>query len=1408
MKRCQKWFLTCLSVLGFGIVGTTHAQTSAPPVIADAQIAFVSGLGSPQGITAPSNGTIYVADTANNRVVKISSGGVINQVSTGTYTLNSPSAVAIDSSGNLFIADSNNARVLEVFANGNVAPVPALNLSYPITLAVDPSGILYVGDGINNAVYRVTGRTTGAVSITNESNILPEALATDASGNLYIGDANSNHVYEVPAGGGDAQDVTPNGYALNSPAGVTFDAAGDMYVLDSGNMRVIEVPAGNASNPYQVPITGLASATSLAVDPSGNLYVADLQNNNVTELIYAGNSVNLGAIAVGGTGAAVQVNYELNADETLSAFKSTVQGDAAQEARIGTGTTCQFQSYTVSPVGSGNSISPVNPFVCFANVQGTPLYPGTRIGEINLLGSSNALLVSMPFTETGTAPVAWISPGLSSAPVTGLTAPQGIAISGQNKLVYIADAGSGKVYSWNGLSGSGSTVTTVATPGFTLSAPSAVALNGAGDLFIADYGLDKVIVVPANTAIAPFALNTGSQSLDFPVSLTFDSNGNLFIGDGGPSGEYASSSSPGFVVKVPSSGGPVTKISTGATNVIFPQVLAADASGNLYIADGGDEIVGGGAQVVVIPADGAAPSTLGISGLLDPAGLAIDPAGDLWVLDSENLGYLTVVAPGGGSIYQLPIAASSLGAPTQMVFTAGATGLLIPDLENGHLTLLNGLTAELTFPQTAVSSQSGPLGAAIVSIGTTALQAAVSGGGLYSFNGNTQDFNAPNSSTCFGFTQLLPTTSCAFAMTFTPMPPDAGTESESITSTFNSVNQVQLLLAGSTTGAASVTASPTFSPEPGTYAAGQSVTISDSTPAAVIHYTVDNSTPTTSSPVYTSPILVNSSTTLKALAIASGDTASPVTTASYTIETSTACSINFGSGFPSGTGLALNGSAKVNSGNLKLTDGGGYEAGSAYCATPVNVQSFTSNFTFQLTSASANGFTFTIQDAGTTALGNTGGGLGYGVDPNGGTGGGIGDSVAITFELYSGSGEVANTIGMFTDGASPTTPSYSLTPSGITLSSGDTISAQLSYDGTTLTLNLTDTVTNKTYSHAFTINIPSIVGSSTAYVGFTGGTGGLSAIQNIKTWTFTSGISQAAASPVFDPLPGAYTSAQNVTLSSATPGSVIYYTTDGSTPTHSSAIYSAPIVVSGASATIRAFAFAAGYDDSPVVTGNYQITTINFGGGFSSTTGLQLNGSAKKNSSSMELTDGGGYEAGSAYWTAPVNIQSFTTNFTFQLASASANGFTFTIQNAGVTALGNTGGGLGYGVDPNGGTGGGIGNSVAITFELYSGSGEVANTIGIFTDGAPPTTPSYSLTSSGITLSSGDTISAELVYNGATLTLNITDTVTNKTYSHAFTVNIPSTVGGDTAYVGFTGGTGGLSAIQNIKTWTFTSGTP
>jgi hypothetical protein len=292
---------------------------------------------------------------------------------------------------------------------------------------------------------------------------------------------------------------------------------------------------------------------------------------------------------------------------------------------------------------------------------------------------------------------------------------------------------------------------------------------------------------------------------------------------------------------------------------------------------------------------------------------------------------------------------------------------------------------------------------------------------------------------------------------------------------------------------------PTLSPAPGVYSTAQTVSLSDSVAGATIYYTVDGTPPTTSSTRYTGPFTVSTSTTVRAIADATGYTSSAVASGLYTIGTAT--TIDFSNGFASVAGLTLNGSAtNTDDSRLQLTTGATHQAGSAFYNTPINIQSFSTDFTLQLsgTQPLADGITFTIQAIGPSALGASGGALGYGPPA------GIARSVAVKFDVFSNNGEGANSTGVYINGVLPTIPAVDLTPSHVVLSSGDTISAHLAYDGAFLYLTLKDPVNNSTYVGRFAIDIAKTLGTANAYVGFTGGTGGLIASQKILTWSFTS----------------------------------------------------------------------------------------------------------------------------------------------------------------------------------------------------------------------------------------------------------------------------------------------------------------
>ena len=132
-----------------------------------------------------------------------------------------------------------------------------------------------------------------------------------------------------------------------------------------------------------------------------------------------------------------------------------------------------------------------------------------RESAIQAQGPKSSILSSTPVYETGLSAAQITYPLDSSTTALGLIEPQGITASGFDQTVYVADLANGAVYSLSGLGGSSPQA--VATGGIALQAPSAVAMNGEGDLFIADFNLGEVVVVPTTTGQITLCVEHGQS---------------------------------------------------------------------------------------------------------------------------------------------------------------------------------------------------------------------------------------------------------------------------------------------------------------------------------------------------------------------------------------------------------------------------------------------------------------------------------------------------------------------------------------------------------------------------------------------------------------------------------------------------------------------------------------------------------------------------------------------------------------------------------------------------------------------------------------------------------------------------------------------------------------------------------
>jgi trimeric autotransporter adhesin len=577
-------------------------------------------------------GDLYIADTNNNRIRRVDPSGVITTVAgTGTAgfsgddgpateaELNRPVAVAVDDSGRLYIADRENDRVRRVDRRG------------VITTVAGTGALGYSGDGAFAADARLAG---------------PVAVAVDGAGDLYIAEASSDRVRKVDDRGiistlagtgrrGFSGDGTAAAFAdLAGPEALAVDLRGAVYVADAGNRRIRRVDSGIITTVAGTGAAGfggdggpaagaqLSIPTGLAVDPAGDLYVADWANNRVRRVDRRGIIT-----TVAGTGQATAIGDGGPATAAgLAGPVGVAAGDAAAgdaggffvgdwaNSRVrfvdGRGTIT-----TVAGTGSAGFSGDGGP-ATKARLADPEWIAVSKAGDLYIADSNNNRIRRVDrrgiiTTVAGTGSAGFSGDG-GPATKARLADPAGVAVDGAGNL-YFADltnnrirrvdprgtittvAGTGQI----GFSGDGGVATKAR-----LRVPLGVAVDCAGNVFFADSNNNRIrrvdprgtITTVAGTGVAGFSGDGGVATkarLRVPLGVAVDCAGNVFFAD----------SNNNRIRRVNAHGTITTVAGTGAyafsgdggpgeqAQLANPEGVAAAGSTGLYIADWGNNRV-------------------------------------------------------------------------------------------------------------------------------------------------------------------------------------------------------------------------------------------------------------------------------------------------------------------------------------------------------------------------------------------------------------------------------------------------------------------------------------------------------------------------------------------------------------------------------------------------------------------------------------------------------------------------------------------------------------------------------------------------------------------------------------------------------------------------------------------------
>ncbi len=719
-SRVTSFALFILSATcGWGQIITTVAGGGWRAFPTGGISAINAPLGTPWSPALDALGNLYVPDSYNNIVVRISPTGTMTVVAgngnagysgdggpAASASLNFPTCVAFDGAGRLYIADHNNHRIRRV--SGNTITTVAGNgvagfsgdgglainasLNYPVGITLDILGDLYIADQFNNRIREVSS-----------SGIIRTIVGTGALG--FSGD------------GGPATSAM-----LNNPYSVALDGAGNLFIADYGNNRVrwvyggtIETIAGDGTAGYSgdgdlSTFASLNAPSAVAVDSLGQLYIADFFNERIRKIS------NLIITTVAGNG---QVGFSGDGGPATNATINGIGGIALDS--FGNLFIADYFNERIRLV-SGGAISTI------AGTGG-----GTRFGDGG--SAAGAALLN-------TVDVAVDSMGNLY-----------IADAGNNCIREVSDgiittfAGNGRA----GFSGDGGPAVNAS-----LNFPAGIAVDAAGNVYIADARNSRVrkvsggiITTVAGNGKAGFSGDGGSAtlaSLNGPLRLAIDSAGSLYIADG--SNNRVRKVSGGTITTVAGNGvagysGDGGIATSAALNA--PEGIALDAAGNLYIAELGNhrirEVSGG--KITTVAGNGIAgysgDGSFATSASLDePAGVAVDASGNLLIADFLNnrirrvsRGTITTIAGNGAGGFSgdggVPLSAELFNPAGVTVDSAG--NLYIADTFNYRVRgILSSLPTYQVTPQSLTFSATA--GAAITGSQTIGLSSSVPGVGF------------------------------------------------------------------------------------------------------------------------------------------------------------------------------------------------------------------------------------------------------------------------------------------------------------------------------------------------------------------------------------------------------------------------------------------------------------------------------------------------------------------------------------------------------------------------------------------------------------------------------------------------------------------------------------------------------